>query len=222
MRPCPALVGVLALLALGGCGGGSDTGTSSQAQSSAKTTSTAEGQAKPTNSQGTSTPGPPASAFHPKPHNDSGGGSGQFTVKGADNSVQEYGSEGSQSELEEAAAALHGFLDARAERNWAAACGYLAGSVIESFKQLAQTATRHLPADTLKGTGCPAVLAGLSGKAPTSALLEAAVANVGSLRTEGDQAFLIYRGAQGTPYAISMVSEGGTWKVASLSGTPLN
>jgi hypothetical protein len=54
-------------------------------------------------------------------------------------------------------------------------------------------------------------------------LAKAAKADVGSLRIEGDRAFIVYRGApKGTFYAISMSKEGGSWKVASLAGTPLN
>jgi hypothetical protein len=53
-------------------------------------------------------------------------------------------------------------------------------------------------------------------------LAQAAQADVGSLRIEGDRAFVIYRGVHGTVFAISMQREGGAWEVASLSGTPLS
>jgi hypothetical protein len=42
------------------------------------------------------------------------------------------------------------------------------------------------------------------------------------LRVKGGQSFLIYRGAHGVVAAIQMTKEGGSWKVASLSGVPLN
>jgi hypothetical protein len=223
MRSRLVLLGASALLALAGCGGegGSSDASSSSAGAQPTTTSTASRQEKPAgkpSGQSASTeptPGPPASAFHPKPHNDSGGGSGQFVVKGADNSVQEYGSEADESELKAAARSLHGFLDARAERNWAAACTYLAESLTGSFEQVAETSS-PLP------HGCPATLAALSGQVPASNLHEAAVADVGSLRREADRAFLIYRAAHRVVCAISMVREEGAWKVASLSGVPLN
>lgn len=227
-RPRLALALLAATVALTGCGGsggGGPTATTATAAhpgaSTSPTTSTAE-QPKPgagsgNSGAGSTESGPPASAFHPKPHHDSGGGSAQFTVKGGDNSVQEFGAEASESELEEAAAALHAFLDARAVRNWAAACLYLSQTAKQSFAQLGGGGS---------GSGaksCAATLAALSGRVPTATLREAAVADVGSLRTEGGQAFLIYRGApKGTVYAISIAREDGTWKVASLAGVPLS
>jgi hypothetical protein len=197
-RPLPLLLLALALvaLALAGCGGGG--GGDSTATTATEVSA-----------------GPPAAAFHPKPHHDSGGGAGQFTVKGADNSVQEFGAEADEAELRAAATVLHGFLDARAARNWAAACDYLSKATKQSFGQL--SAASEQPA------GCAASLAALSGKVSITTLREAAVADVGSLRAEGGQAFLIYSGApKGTVYAISMSREGGAWKVASLSGVPLS
>lgn len=108
---------------------------------------------------------------------------------------------------------MHAFLDARAARNWAAACAYLSAETKHGFAQLATGA---------KPATCPAALAGLSGKVLTATLREAAIADVGSLRSEGEQAFLIYHGAQGVTYAIPVSREGGAWKIASLTGTPLS
>jgi hypothetical protein len=183
----------LAVPALAGCGGGGG---------STSTGSTGSSKAS----------GPAAGAFKPKPHHDSGGGAAQFTVKGGDNSVQEFGAEASESELQEAAAALHGFLDARTERNWAAACTYLDAAVKQSFAGLGTAPARP----------CATSLAALTGKTSSSTLREAAVADVGSLRAEGDRGFLIYRGAGGGVYAIPVAREHDAWKVAGLSGLPLD
>jgi hypothetical protein len=68
---------------------------------------------------------------------------------------------------------------------------------------------------------CPQTLAALGMGSTQRALLEAAEADVGSLRAEGDRGFLLYYGARGAPYAMSMVKEGGAWKVSSLEGSPL-
>ena len=76
-----------------------------------------------------------ASNFAPKHHTDSGGGSKQVEVKGGDNSVQEFGGEADTSELDKAATALHNFLDARVESNWAATCTYMSKAVIESVRK---------------------------------------------------------------------------------------
>lgn len=158
-----------------------------------------------------------AGEFVPKHHNDSGGGSRQFKVEGGDNSVQEFGEEADTSELAAAAAALHNFLDARAEGNWAAACDYMSKATVESFEKLAAQAKE--PGDT----SCGAILEKLINPAAEQSMkAEAEKADVGSLRTEDERAFLIYTGAEGAVLAMPMADEGGDWKVASLAGTPLS
>lgn len=221
-----ALAVFLLAAGLAACGSGSSsTGSSETAaqggNGNGTATSAKEGTkpAKPSGEGGSAEPGvgPPASAFHPKPHHDSGGGSAQFIVKGGDNSVQEFGAEASEGELQKAASALHGFLDARAEGNWAAACRYLAKSISESFAKFAAGGAQG------EGASCAAVLAKLSNPAAKSAMKqEAEKADVGSLRTEGDRSFIIYRGLGKAIMAMPMAQEGGEWKVAGLTGTPLN
>ncbi|HET8863898.1 MAG TPA: hypothetical protein VFM94_11695, partial [Solirubrobacterales bacterium] len=130
---------------------------------------------------------------------------------------QEFGEESDASELDSAATALHNFLDARAEGNWAAACDYMSKDVAESFEQLASRAEK------LEDTSCGGVLEQITNPAAKASLkAEAAKANVGSLRIEGEQAFVIYTGTEGTILAMPMANEDGEWKVASLAGTPLN
>ncbi len=153
--------------------------------------------------------------FVPQEHEDSGGGSAQLRVQGGDNSVQEFGAEASGSEFDQAAAALHGFLDARAQGAWAAACGYLSRDVAESL--------RRLVPPSAGATGCAALLAKLTNPAAKQELLaEARGADVGSLRVEGERAFVIYRGPDGTIMAMLMRQEDGGWKVASLAAVPLS
>lgn len=149
-------------------------------------------------------------------HDDSGGGTAQFRVPGGDNSVQDFGSEATESEFEQAAAALHGFLDARAAGDWEAVCEYVAGSVVDSLEQVASASAE------MKGRKCPKLMAALSGSVPSAVRAEAAIADVGALRVEGEQAFLLYQGANYIDYAIPMTRDGGRWKVASLAGVPLS
>lgn len=149
-------------------------------------------------------------------HQDSGGGSAQFKVKGGDNSVQEFGSEADAAEFDQAAEAVHGFFDARVHGDWEAACSHLAADVAESLQQLSGKSKE------LEDGGCPETLEAISEGVPQSAFKEAAKADIGSLRVEGDQAFVIYRGAMKTVFAVPMKDEDGAWKVASLAGTPLN
>jgi hypothetical protein len=229
--PVAALAAVLLAVAFAACGGGGDSSsttseTTSPARSGAKsggeatkegaTSAGGKGKAEAQGRSG-SGGGEGTTAFKPKPHHDSGGGSAQYRVKGGDNSVQEFGSEAEGSELEAAAAALHGFLDARAAGNWAATCSYMSKSVVESFEKLAAQGKQG------EGASCAKTLAALTNPAAKSDMkAEADRANVGSLRIEGERAFLIYTGAGKTVLAMPMADEAGTWKVASLAGTPLS
>jgi hypothetical protein len=221
-----ALVALLLLVGLVGCGGGEDS-SSTAAQAGVGETTAGEAARKENDSKGdgegqsgsggeqTREPGD-ASEFKPKHHSDSGGGAEQFKVKGGDNSVQEFGEEADASEFEAAATVLHNFLDARAEGNWAAVCQYLSKSTVESLEQLASR--------TKQGgdKSCGTILAGIINPDAQAALkAEAEKADVGALRTEGDQAFLIYT-TDGIILAMPMADEAGIWKVAGLAGTPLN
>lgn len=231
LKPLAALaVTVLLGLALAACGsGGSSTSTGStpagttSAQKQGGTTTTAAGAGKNTGSgKGQGKSGGSGSAeeksnFVPKHHSDSGGGSKQFRTKGGDNSIQEFGSEAPESEFDEAAAALHNFLDARAAGDWAATCSYMSKSMTESLEKLVAQAKQA------KHTSCAEVLGKLTNPAAKQELqAEAAQADVGSLRIEGDRAFVIYTGIDKTVLAMPMAHEGGSWKVTSLAGTPLS
>lgn len=152
--------------------------------------------------------------FTPPSHSDSGGGAAQFERKGADNSIQELGSEASDSERAEAAAALHAYLDARAAGAWRDACSYMASGFADSLAQLASAEGREEAA-------CPSVLALLSGDLPAAALREGAIADVGALRVEGDRGFLLFRGAHDVGYFMPMAQERDQWKVAALAPSAL-
>jgi hypothetical protein len=236
MNGVPKLLAALAVtaflgLVLAACGSGKDststTGstaggtTSTQKQGGAITTAAGAGKKAGSGrdrgkSGGAHSEAEEASEFAPKHHTDSDGGSKQFEVKGGDNSIQEFGSEATGSDFNKAAAALHNFLDARAEENWAAACSYASKGVIQSLETLAVRSKQG------NDSSCAASQEALFGGAPSSELARAAEADVESLRTEGDRAFIIYREAEGAVAAISMAKEGGIWKVAALSGAPLN
>jgi hypothetical protein len=156
-----------------------------------------------------------ASDFVPKHHQDSGGGSEQFREpKGGDNSVQDYGEESETSELDEAAAAMHGYFDARAAANWAASCTYLSKGAIEQAEKLAE-----YNGQKPKGQGCAAVMEAIWSSVLDSLLQEEAKeADAGSLRIEDDHAFLIYKGLEGKRELLQMDKEDGHWKVAALEG----
>lgn len=144
---------------------------------------------------------------------DSGGGSGQFRVPGGDNSIQEFGAEASDAEREEAAIVLHAFLAAHADRDWATVCSYLSQRMLDQLEQLVSGSPE------LKGAGCPAAVDALLVGSTPAERAELTQADVGSLRVEGDRAFLLYRGSLGRDYAILLEREDGAWKAAALLPT---
>jgi hypothetical protein len=145
----------------------------------------------------------------------SGGGSGQFRTKGGDNSIQEFGDESGESELQEAAEVVHGFYVSRAAEEWSQACSYLAKANIEQLEKLADQSAKS------KGADCATVLKAFTQPLPASVEREITTVDAGSLRREGEQGFLIYFGAGHVKYAMPLREEGGSWKVAALSGTTL-
>jgi hypothetical protein len=156
----------------------------------------------------------------------SGGGSKPFRSKGGDNSIQTYGEESGETELTEAAEALHRYFVAFASSDWKTACSYLAKSVVQGFKQLASSGGGSTNKD------CASIFAALSGGIDRSAQLRHEMTEVDaySLRREGDQAFLIYRGMEydtgssygpSDLYAMLMKQEDGTWKVGLVSGNEM-
>jgi hypothetical protein len=145
----------------------------------------------------------------------SGGGAEQFRSKGADNSIQEFGAEGSESELQQAAEAVYGFLSSRAREEWDVACSYLAKSNIEQLEQLGSQAPQF------RNAGCAAILEAFTRRLPAAAERVVTTVDAGSLRREGERGFLMYYGADRAQYAMPLVSEGGSWKVAALSPTTL-
>jgi hypothetical protein len=145
----------------------------------------------------------------------SGGGSGQFRSKGGDNSIQDYGDESGESELQEVAETVHDFYVARAEEKWSRACSYLAKTNVEQLEKLGSQSPQY------KNAGCAGVLKAFTRPLAASVEREVTAVDAGSFRHEGDQGFLIYYGAGHAVYAMPLHEEDGTWKVAALSGTTI-
>jgi hypothetical protein len=233
-----ALATVFAALALGACGGGEDTGTTAPTAGGASgdpgevqqradqikeerrgkgADESDQQQPEPAAPSGSGEDGGSPEPPSPSSHQDSGGGAAQFSGgKGGDNSIQEFGQEASGSEMARAAAVLHAYLGARADRRWDDACSYLSAEAVAGIEQFAAAF-----AESEDVEGCPDVLGALTGKAGDKALREGAQADVGSLRAQGGRGFLLYHGAQGVDYAIAVVEEGGDWKLAAPEATPL-
>lgn len=146
----------------------------------------------------------------------SGGGSDQFRVKGGgDNSVQEFGEEGDDDQLREAAEIVHDFYARRATGDWAGACALIS----KSLKQRLEETAKSVP--QAKSTDCASFLAAFTADLSPAEWRQITTVDAGSLRYEGDQAFLIYYGPGHTVYAMPMIGENGTWRVNALSAAAL-
>lgn len=221
-----ATAAVILTSGLAACGGGDSTSTTTASTSSTTTSQPKPaakdqakngsdgkaGKSKGASGEGSASSGGKVAAA---PLKVSGGGSGQFRSKGGDNSIQEFGSEAGESELQQAAEAVHGFYVARAEERWATACSYLTKSMAQQLEQLASRSPQF------KGKGCAAILHAFTRPLPASVERETTVVDAGSLRQKGDQSFLIYYGPGKTVYAMPMNQEDGKWKVGALSGDQL-
>jgi hypothetical protein len=237
-----AVLAASILAACGGSGSDSSSATNSGASGSAATDTTAQtgsqgdssqsepkrngpqgqnndqkqsgGQSKQVQAQQPDSGGPGRKKVE-TPLEVSGGGSGQFRSNGGDNSIQEFGEESGESELQEAAEVVHGFYVSRAAQEWDKACSYLSKSNIEQLEQLANQSPQS------EGADCATVLKAFTRPLPTSVEREITTVDAGSLRREGSQGFLIYFGAGQVKYAMPLREEGGAWKVTALSGTTL-
>jgi hypothetical protein len=227
-RPIVALAAfVLAAALLTACGGSSsdstdtatsngaasgNAGASSPAEHSSKSSQGAASLERGSSSEGA---GGGSSSSVSTPLKVSGGGSAQFRFKGGDNSIQEWGEESSETELQAAAEAVHGFYVARAEEDWARACAYLAKSMVAQLEQLVGRSPQ------LEGKGCAPVLKALTRPLPPSVRRETTIVDAGSLRVGDEHSFLVYYGEERTAYAMPLENEDGAWKLTLLSATPL-
>lgn len=214
----------LVALLLAACGG-SDSGSSDSSSTGPSTTETDNGSNGGTqgeNDAGTAQPKEKSASTGftaeevEEPLKVSGGGAEQFVIKGGDNSIQEFGEESDESELEEAAEAVHGFFVARATGDWKGACAYLSKSMTEQLERLAKSSTE------LEDKSCASFLESFTGKLTASEWRETTTVDAGSLRTEDEQAFLIYYGPDKTIFAMPLSEEDGTFKLGALAGNPLN
>lgn len=152
--------------------------------------------------------------FIPRRHEDSGGGSERFRVKGGDNSVQDFGDEtggrnSSGRQLPSTTSSTRGHSESG--RPPAHTRLAISSSHLKKWSRSdSREATRPArPASAFTNPeGIPLLRR------------EAAQADVASLRAEGDRGFVIYR-AGDEVLAIAMAKEGGDRKVASLAGYPL-
>lgn len=207
------LVALLALV-LVACGGDDDEGgtTTSSEGSAAQQEQGSAGKDEAVGKDGEEKT---AADVEPAPLKVSGGGSEQFRIKGGDNSIQAWGEESDESQLDAAAEAVHGFYVARANEEWAGACEYVGAPLLQQLQQFATQSGKEAPA-------CPELLKMLTRHPlPASVRRESTIVDAGSLRIGKNNSFLIYRGVDRTVFAMPVVEEEGGWKVTLLSPTTL-
>jgi hypothetical protein len=233
-KPSPVLLAVTALaaaLTLAACGGGSGSSTTMTTTESSRPSRESgpgggfakqggdrgHGQQQENGGHGDSTGGGADRRQAPvAPLEVSGGGSAQFHVKGGDNSVQDYGEEGGEGELRQAAEATHSLLVAEVRGEWARACGLLALQEQAGLEEFAMQSPQ------LRGRGCAVALAALTQPVSGSLARQITQVDAVALRHEDEEAFLVYVGApEATVYAMPLRLEGGIWKPAAINGDAL-
>lgn len=140
-------------------------------------------------------------------------GSEQFRDQ-TKSALLDFGTEGSDSELEEAADAVSGFLEARSKEDWEAVCAQLSGAMVDKLENLATRSTG------LSDTSCASFLDAFAELSAQE--LEETSVDGGGLRHAGKQGYLIYSGPDERVYALEMDEEGGEWRVAAISAKPLS
>jgi hypothetical protein len=122
----------------------------------------------------------------------------------------DFGEEASAEEREEAAAVVEDFSSARADEDWPQVCAQLARPAQAKIEHLADSATE------LEDKSCPSFLAAFT-RLSAKERKDGGVVDAGSLRRQGQRAFLIYYGGEEVVYSMSLSQEGDAWKVASLT-----
>lgn len=131
------------------------------------------------------------------------------TSKQGDNSIQTWGLEGSSAERAHLTAIVQAYLEARAARDWEAACSRLAAKVRAEQSRFAG------------GASCAEAMESFATDASDASLAQEADIDVLSARIGGGYAFVIYRRSGGV-YAMPLVPEDGTWRLLLVTPNPLS
>lgn len=194
------LTAALLVLLLPGCGGDS--------QSTSTTNSTRASQppattAPPQNLKPPTTP-------RPDPQSGSKAAApGVPTSKEGDNSIQVYGVEAGDAERAMLTTLVQTYFDARAAGSWTMACSLLAAKTRAEYLRFAPDAK-----------SCAEAAAFFAKDADPVTLRKEAQIEVLSLRLDSRFAFLIYRRPDGI-WAMALEREGGKWKVTSVAPAPV-
>lgn len=198
--PIALIALALGLGALAGCGGSPSGTTGSSNSSSAGTEGTAASSGESSGSESPNAAGSsqPAEGFSKKAR--------QAT----------FGEEAPSAEREEASEVLEENLSARASGDYTVQCETLAALVIRGIEKNGNTAVAK--------RGCAETLESEAKKAPPGLLENTMEGPIAALRKQGNLAYALYHGNNGTDYAMRMLLENGEWKVAATltEGMPKN
>jgi len=136
-------------------------------------------------------------------------GASGFLQSGGDNSIPNFGEEAPAGERARVQTTLRSYLEARAGGAWGTACSRLAAALAKQLDDLAA------------GRGCQTALEGLYESTPGSLPTNPLRGSVASFRIEGGRGFVLFYGPARKTYAMPVVLELGSWKVAQLTPLPL-
>jgi hypothetical protein len=215
------LSAVLVIGLLGGCGGGSDTSTESEAALGAS--ETAPSAAAPRQPVAPRKPEPRPQRggggegeSKPSPESPSEGserGTGESESTSPARRLQTFGSSAKGEPDAEVRAAFHGYLKDVATGNFARVCHTVTDGSLRQLKEYIAKAG--------KGGSCPDLLARLLAS-QAQAARDAAAGDIGQVRLKGSDAIVLFTPRGGKPSWFTMTKEAGRWRVISLTaGTPL-
>lgn len=113
-------------------------------------------------------------------------------------------------ELEDATEVVRDFYLARVSGDGAEACSQMSQGLQKKLEGLAEKTSVR---------GCAAFLEAFTGELPDATQREMTTVDAVSLRDEGKQTFLVYRGSGDEVYEMPLVEEDGEWKVDELSAS---
>jgi len=156
----------------------------------------------------TTSTGSSASASNQGPSNGEGAQAPQGAHEGGEASIEEFGQEAAGAERDAILAALDGYLEALAQKDYASACGHMAAELHQTLERLVPKGPGH---------GCMQLLPRvLSAEAPEVAKGQLQ-GTVTKIRVEGPRGFVVFKAPGAKLYDMPMVEEGGRWKVAAAA-----
>jgi len=198
-----AFAALLAAVLLAACGDEDGT-TEGQASSPAVETSPPAGDTK--------APGDPAKAQTPSSAGRSAERSdGEF--EGGEESIEEFGTEASESEKDTVLVAEQAYLRALAESDFGRACSLASRAAVASLQRVVPPSARPV--------GCAEIMGRLlSARAPNVAR-EQLGGEVVRVRVEGDRSFVVFHAPGARLFVFPMVREQDGWKVSTLTSSIL-